>query len=231
MVLRLEIFMDRRYLAISGAKQEAEIQQQAVKSYYQIADCVRVLYSGIIPAFHEESFHEKARSRGIRGVLCKLHFKSSRDRYPQRARSTAAADAAPIRWAKRTRRKLPVRCGKMDGKGSPRTHHGYRAHFAYRALRIGRGDMTPLPGFEQDDFVRNGGFAARTLADLAEEFGSVRSASIALFRSFDEEALSRRGVASEKEVTVRALGFITAGHQIHHRMILEERYFPAIPRA
>jgi DinB superfamily len=103
--------------------------------------------------------------------------------------------------------------------------------FTYRALRIGRGDVTPLPGFEQDDFVRNGGFAARTLADLAEEFGAVRNASIALFRSFDEEALSRRGVASQKEVTVRALGFITAGHQIHHRMILEERYFPAIPRA
>jgi hypothetical protein len=103
--------------------------------------------------------------------------------------------------------------------------------FTYRALRIARRDLTPLPGFEQDDFVRNGGFAARTLADLAEEFEVVRNASIALFRSFDEEAWSRRGVASEKEVTVRALGFITAGHQIHHRVILEERYFPAIPRA
>lgn len=103
--------------------------------------------------------------------------------------------------------------------------------FTYRALRIARGDQTPLPGFEQDDFVRNGGFAARPLAELAEEFGAVRSASIALFRSFDEGAWSRRGVASQKEVTVRALGFITAGHQIHHRVILEERYFPAIPRA
>ena len=103
--------------------------------------------------------------------------------------------------------------------------------FTYRALRIGRGDQTPLPGFEQDDFVRNGGFAARTLADLVEEFGTVRSASIALFRSFDEAAWSRRGVASQKDVTVRALGFMIAGHQIHHRMILEERYFPAIPRA
>ncbi len=103
--------------------------------------------------------------------------------------------------------------------------------FTYRALRIGRGDETPLPGFEQDDFVKHGGFATRTLADLAEEFGAVRSASIVLFRSFDEEAWSRRGVASDKQVTVRALGFITAGHQIHHRMILEERYFPAIPRA
>lgn len=103
--------------------------------------------------------------------------------------------------------------------------------FTYRALRIGRGDQTPLPGFEQDDFVKNGGFAARTLTDVAAEFGAVRSASIALFRSFDEDTWSRRGVASEKEVTVRALGFITAGHQIHHRVILEERYFPAISRA
>jgi hypothetical protein len=103
--------------------------------------------------------------------------------------------------------------------------------FTYRALRIGRGDQTPLVSFEQDDFVKNGGFADRTLADLAEEFDAVRSASIALFRSFDEPAWSRRGVASQKPVTVRALGFITAGHQIHHRMILEEQYFPGIPRA
>ncbi len=103
--------------------------------------------------------------------------------------------------------------------------------FTYRALRIARGDQTPLPSFEQDDYVKNGGFAARTLGDLVEEFGAVRSASIALCRSFNEEAWSRRGVASQKQVTVRALGFITAGHQIHHRMVLEEQYFPAIPRA
>ena len=103
--------------------------------------------------------------------------------------------------------------------------------FTYRALRIARGDQTPLPGFEQDDFVKNGAFSERTLADLADEFALVRSASLALFRSFPEQAWPRRGVASQKEVTVRALAFITAGHQIHHRIILEERYFPAIPRA
>jgi hypothetical protein len=103
--------------------------------------------------------------------------------------------------------------------------------FTYRALRMARGDQTPLPGFEQDDFVKNGAFGERTLASLAEEFALVRSASIALFRSFPEDAWSRRGVASQKEVTVRALAFMTAGHQIHHRIILEERYFPAIPRA
>ena len=103
--------------------------------------------------------------------------------------------------------------------------------FSYRALRIGRGDQTPLASFEQDDFVKNGGFPSRTIGDLVEEFDAVRGASIALFRSFDDQAWSRRGVASQKEVTVRALGFITAGHQIHHRMVLEEQYFPAIPRA
>jgi hypothetical protein len=103
--------------------------------------------------------------------------------------------------------------------------------FSYRALRIARGDSTPLPGFEQDDYVRDGAFGERTLADLAEEFGAVRSASVALFRSFPEAAWERRGIASQKEVTVRALAFITAGHQMHHRIILEERYFPAIPRA
>ena len=103
--------------------------------------------------------------------------------------------------------------------------------FAYRALRIARGDRTPLPAFEQEDFVRNGGFGERSLANLAEEFGLVRNASVALFRSLREDAWPRRGVASQKEVTVRALAFITAGHQIHHRAILEERYFPAIPRA
>jgi hypothetical protein len=103
--------------------------------------------------------------------------------------------------------------------------------FTYRALRIARGDQTPLPSFEQDDFVRNGEFGKRTLSGLVEEFAAVRGASLALFRSFTEEAWPRRGVASQKEVTVRALAFITAGHQIHHRAILEERYFPAIPRA
>ena len=103
--------------------------------------------------------------------------------------------------------------------------------FAYRALRIARGDQTPLPGFEQDDYVRSGAFGDRTLADLAEEFGTVRTASVSLLRSFNEEAWSRRGMASQKEVTVRAIGFMIAGHQIHHRIILEERYFPAIPRA
>src|SRR5438045_6442891 len=101
----------------------------------------------------------------------------------------------------------------------------------YRASRFSLIAQTLLPGFEHDDYVRSAGFCELTLAGLAEEFAAVRSASISLFRSFKEEVWSRRGTANEKEVTVRALAFITAGHQLHHRIILEERYFPAIPRA
>jgi hypothetical protein len=103
--------------------------------------------------------------------------------------------------------------------------------FTYRALRIARADQTPMPGFEQDDYVRSGGFNERPLTSLVEEFAHVRSASLALFRSLGPEAWLRRGTANKNEVSVRALAFITAGHELHHRRILEERYFSAIPRA
>ncbi len=103
--------------------------------------------------------------------------------------------------------------------------------FAYRAMRIARADKTPIEGFEQDDYVRNGSFNERRLADLAEEFAHVRGASVALLSGLAGDAWLRRGVANKNEVTVRALAFVIAGHELHHRRILEERYFPAIPRA
>jgi hypothetical protein len=103
--------------------------------------------------------------------------------------------------------------------------------FAYRALRIARGDKTPLAGFDQEPYVSVAAFTERPLADLAEEFAHVRSATLALFRHLKEEAWIRRGTASDNEVSVRALAFIIAGHELHHRCILDEHYFPAIPRA
>jgi len=96
--------------------------------------------------------------------------------------------------------------------------------FAYRALRIARGDKTPLPGFEQDDYVPFSRAAERTLHDIAEELGQVRQASVALFKHLDEEAVSRRGTASNNPVTPRALAYIIAGHELHHVRILRERY-------
>jgi hypothetical protein len=99
--------------------------------------------------------------------------------------------------------------------------------FAYRALRIARGDATPLAGFEQDDYVRNGGFTQHPLSDLIEDFIAVRRATISLLRSLDEAAWVRHGVANKNEVSVRALAYIIAGHELHHRRILEQKYFAA----
>lgn len=96
--------------------------------------------------------------------------------------------------------------------------------FAYRALRFGRGDATPLTGFEQDDFVRGADFNKRSLNDLADEYEHVRRATISLLANLDESAWDRRGAANNNEVSVRALAFIIAGHERHHADILRTRY-------
>jgi uncharacterized damage-inducible protein DinB len=96
--------------------------------------------------------------------------------------------------------------------------------FAYRALRISRGDQTPIEGFEQDDYVKNGPFGREPLSEIIEDYIAVRRATLTLLRNLDEAACTRRGVANKNEVTVRALAYIIAGHERHHRRILEEKY-------
>ena len=96
--------------------------------------------------------------------------------------------------------------------------------FAARALRFARNDATPLPGFEQDDYVRNSNANAYPLAELAAELDNVRRSTLFLFKHLDEPAWLRRGVASNGEVSVRALAYIIAGHELHHREILHTRY-------
>jgi hypothetical protein len=133
-------------------------------------------------------------------------------------------------------------CGERDGnfryapdKWTVKEVIGHLADceriFTYRALCIARGDATTLPGFEQDDYVKAAESNRRELRELSEELSVVRSSSVALYRSLDDKAWLRRGSANKNEVTVRALAYITAGHELHHRRILEERYFAAIPRA
>jgi hypothetical protein len=95
---------------------------------------------------------------------------------------------------------------------------------SYRALRIGRGDKTPIEGFEQDDYVPNGRFGQRTLEDLLDEFLTIRKATVQLFAHFDATAAERRGTANQKQISARALAYIIAGHELHHRRILEEKY-------
>jgi len=96
--------------------------------------------------------------------------------------------------------------------------------FAARALRFARSDPTPLPGFEQDDYVSNSSFDSYPLSELASGLKSVRESTVFLFKHLEEDAWMRRGVANGAEVSVRALAYIIAGHELHHREILRARY-------
>ncbi len=96
--------------------------------------------------------------------------------------------------------------------------------FAYRALRFGRGDPTPLASFDQEAWLPHAHAGERRFADLIDEFRAVRGATLHLFRSFAPEEWLSSGEASGIQVTVRALGWIVAGHELHHRRVLRERY-------
>lgn len=97
---------------------------------------------------------------------------------------------------------------------------------SYRALRFARNDKTPLPGFDQDLFAANAGTAKKTVAGLLAELRRLRASTIDLFDDFDDDVLTRKGISNNKEMTPLALGFIIAGHQIHHLNILTEKYLP-----
>lgn len=96
--------------------------------------------------------------------------------------------------------------------------------FTQRALRFARGDETPLPGIDQDKTMEGAGFDRLPLADLANQLRLVRAASVALFRGFPPEAWQRAGTASGYHFTTRAIPHIIAGHELHHRRILHDRY-------
>jgi hypothetical protein len=96
--------------------------------------------------------------------------------------------------------------------------------FAYRAFRISRGDATPLAGFDQDPYVENGNFNATNLADLLEEFLSLRKSNILMFNNLLPNAWDFIGTASENKITTRALAYIMVGHIRHHIRILKEKY-------
>jgi uncharacterized damage-inducible protein DinB len=96
--------------------------------------------------------------------------------------------------------------------------------WAYRSLRIARADFTPLPGFEQDDYVPFSNANDRTLDDILEEYEAVRRASITLFKNLDDEALSRTGTASNNPFGVRAGLYQVVGHELHHLKSIQENY-------
>jgi len=96
--------------------------------------------------------------------------------------------------------------------------------FSYRALRIARADTTPLPGFDEEAWVPAAHFDRRPMPDLVADYQTVRAATVALFASFDEDALTRIGTANNQPISVRALAHIIAGHELHHVGLLRERY-------
>jgi DinB family protein len=96
--------------------------------------------------------------------------------------------------------------------------------FAYRAIRLARGDVTPLPGFEQDDYVRAGGFDARSLRSLLDELADVRRATVRLFDGLPAEAWERAGTASGFPVSANALAYIIAGHELHHLALARTQF-------
>ncbi len=115
-----------------------------------------------------------------------------------------------------------------EGKWSIRQVVGHLSDaeriFTYRALRIARGDQSPLASFDENAYAEAAGSDRRTLSALAAELRVVRESTIALYASLPNDAWTRTGTASSKTVSVRALAYITAGHAMHHLKILRERY-------
>ncbi len=115
-----------------------------------------------------------------------------------------------------------------EGKWSPREIVGHLIDcewtFAYRGLCFARQDPAELPGFDQDLWARSSNAGEESLPTLLETFAAARQSSLAIFRAFDEETWIRRGVANGCTFSVRSMPFILAGHEIHHRKVLEERY-------
>ena len=96
--------------------------------------------------------------------------------------------------------------------------------FSYRALRFARGDGQPLAGFDENAYAPAGRFNERPIGDLVDEFQAIRAATVHLFRYLNDEELARRGIANNNPISVRALGFVIAGHERHHAKLLRERY-------
>src|SRR5690606_3947557 len=96
--------------------------------------------------------------------------------------------------------------------------------YSYRALCFARNDSTPLPGFDENEYVNNSMATTRNWEDLRLEFLSVRKSSELLFKSFNEEQLMSNGIANNSSIIVLGIGFVIVGHVAHHIRILKERY-------
>ncbi|MGH9386281.1 MAG: DinB family protein [Vicinamibacterales bacterium] len=115
-----------------------------------------------------------------------------------------------------------------DGKWSVKEVLGHMADaervFAYRLLRIARGDQMPLAGFDENAWAVTAPHGQRRIKEIADEMSTVRAASLTLYQALDATSIARQGTANNASVTARALAWILAGHAQHHLDILRERY-------
>ena len=95
--------------------------------------------------------------------------------------------------------------------------------FAYRILAFSRGQKE-LPGFDENAYVEHATFGTRLLKDLATELRQVRESNLYLFRSLSSQQLITTGIANGNKISVRALLYIAAGHELHHLNIIKEKY-------
>ncbi|MET1014858.1 MAG: DinB family protein [Paenisporosarcina sp.] len=95
---------------------------------------------------------------------------------------------------------------------------------SYRLLRFARGDQTALAGYDDESYVMEAAFHSRSLSDLLEDFITVRHSTISLIEGLSEASWNKKGIANNGEISVRALAYIIAGHELHHRKILEDKY-------
>ena len=96
--------------------------------------------------------------------------------------------------------------------------------FGFRAMTFARGDKTPLPGFEENDYAAIAGHDRYALPDLVTEFEVLRQSNVSMLSHLDPQAISRVGTANGSPVSVRALAFIMAGHVRHHLGVLAGKY-------
>lgn len=99
---------------------------------------------------------------------------------------------------------------------------------SYRLLRIGRGDQTPLAGFEENEYIEGSEFDQLPIKTILEDFTATRNATISLIKNMPFSAWERKGYANNQEQTTRAIAWIITGHAMHHLKIINERYLPSI---
>ena len=96
--------------------------------------------------------------------------------------------------------------------------------FSYRLLCFARGEIQPLPGMDQNDYMAEAKHASRLLPNLVEEYQAVRESTLHLVRSLQSTDWDRTGTTSGGHFTLRAQVYILTGHELHHLNVLNERY-------